>query len=128
MSYGKLLEEIAAYLYKCFGTWKESSFYDLSKTNREGWVCYSQQILSKVLSYFASLVGEGELLEPDEIKGIKDEVEMQDHTFTISIILAVCMAVAKSQAAKSKAIQMARTKCSDVYDRTMKKGGYYDCV
>lgn len=40
------------------------------------------------------------ILTPDELKAVQDEVEAQDHTFTISVILAICHAIAKEQVAK----------------------------
>ncbi len=39
----ELKEWISAYLYKCFGNWKEHSFYDLSKVNQDAWQDYAEK-------------------------------------------------------------------------------------
>lgn len=39
------IDEVAAYLYKCFGTWKETSYYDLSEMNKDGWKVYAKEII-----------------------------------------------------------------------------------
>jgi hypothetical protein len=44
----EMREEIASYLYKCFGAWIENSYYDLSKTNKAGWQEYAMDILEKM--------------------------------------------------------------------------------
>ena len=41
-------EEIASYIYRCFSTWKESSFYELSELNKQGWLQYAEEILEIV--------------------------------------------------------------------------------
>ena len=41
----KTRDEIAAYLYKCFGTWKESNYWDLSELNKQGWLQYADDII-----------------------------------------------------------------------------------
>ena len=41
-------EDLAAYLYKCFGTWKENSYYDLSEVNKNGWRNYADDILKDI--------------------------------------------------------------------------------
>ena len=39
-------EDIAYYLYKCFGKWKEPSFYNLSELNKQGWLQYADEIIT----------------------------------------------------------------------------------
>ncbi len=38
----ELKDWISAYLYKCFGTWKEQSFYDLTEVNKNAWRDYAE--------------------------------------------------------------------------------------
>ena len=40
----KLIEEITAELYGDFHTWKESSYYGLSKINQENWRVYGEDV------------------------------------------------------------------------------------
>jgi hypothetical protein len=40
----KLIEEITAILYGNFHTWKESSYYGLSKINQKNWRTYGEEI------------------------------------------------------------------------------------
>ena len=39
-------EEVAAYIYHCFSTWEESSFYELSELNQQGWLQYADDIMA----------------------------------------------------------------------------------
>ena len=41
---------------------------------------------------------EDTVMKLDDLKAIRDAVEAQDHTYTISIILAICEAIAEEQA------------------------------
>lgn len=41
----KLRDEITAEIYANFHTWKESSFYELSKVNKDNWRTYGDIIL-----------------------------------------------------------------------------------
>ena len=53
-----LTENIAAYLYRCFGSWKETSYYDLSEMNKSGWRQYAGNIIEIVdLSVAEALMG-----------------------------------------------------------------------
>ena len=117
MSYDELLEEIGKTIRPVIHV----DFYPIEVHEKVS-LEFAEQVLSKVLSYFASLVGEEELVTEYELNDKQLLLNFGTHHMTdIKRLL-------EAQAAKSKAIQMARTKCSDVYDRTMKKGGYYDCV
>lgn len=53
----ELREDISAYIYRCFGTWKEYSYYDLSGMNKAGWRTYADEILDKLekLGYYKGL-------------------------------------------------------------------------
>ena len=62
----EIREGIAVYLYKCFSTWKESSYYDLSELNRQGWLQYADDILSFLHSQGCVLKVDREL--PDKNK------------------------------------------------------------
>ena len=41
-----LRDKIASYLYKCFSTWKESNFHNLSELNKQGWLQYADEIIA----------------------------------------------------------------------------------
>jgi hypothetical protein len=43
----ELRDDITAFLYGCFGTWKEKSFWDLSKVNQDSWRDYGNDIMQK---------------------------------------------------------------------------------
>jgi len=47
----KLIEEITVELYGYFHTWKEHSYYGLSKINQENWRTYGEEV-AKIIEKF----------------------------------------------------------------------------
>ncbi len=105
----KLLEEIAVALFDiwkeakstCENDWDDVTWDSLPENHKKEYLLTAKRILSKVQEYYASLVGEEELLTDEELDNIMRHQYRSKDT--------VDKVVAKAQAAKSKAVNLART-------------------
>jgi len=104
MSYEKLLEEIGKDLFDvwkeakstCEDSWDDETWDSLPESHKGEYSLTAERIYSKVLSYFASLVGENELLTVEEIK---------QAVYTTYADFPTEYRICKAQAARSKAIK-----------------------
>jgi len=117
----KLLEEIAKMVETVADKWDTYILTDKAPegmpTHRE----FAQQVLTKVQAYYASLVGDEELLTPEE----QDAYYHYTDNYTLWDLWVALEKVIKAQAAKSKAVHL-ETDCDTCTYKRVSLGGMED--